>query len=127
MLKFLFGTMSNEDAIEISESIKNLDSNQELLANGAKSTSTAILISQLNESNKILRSNHEREKANFGKAIDDIKNEINQSMIWEQVHEVHDTLARWIIAGRLEVDELRNAIQFLKTGVIDPYILERKN
>lgn len=124
VLKFISGTMSNEDAIEISESIKSLDSNQELLAKGAKSTAT--LISQLNESNKILRSNQEREKANFGKAIDDIKNEINQSMIWEQVHEVHDTLARWIIAARLEVDELRNAIQFLKTGVIDPYILERK-
>lgn len=124
VLKFLFGTMSNDDAVAISESIKKLDSNQELLANEAKSTATLMV--QLNESNKILKRNQDKEKANFEKAIGDINSKINQSIIWEQVQGAHNTLARWIIAARLEVDELRNAIQFLKTGVVDPYILERK-
>lgn len=124
VLKFLFGTMSNEDAVQITDLIKQLDSNQDLLSKEAKST--ASLISELNESNKVLKRNQEKEKEAFFKDIIDAKNNVNMLMDWEHIHELHNTLSRWIFAARLEVDELRNALQFLKTGVIDPFILERK-
>lgn len=58
-LKFLFGTMSEEDSKEISKTIKNIESNQGLLNSEMKQAST--LITELNKANKVIRDNQEQE------------------------------------------------------------------
>lgn len=122
-LKFMFGTMSSGDAKEIRGAIEGLNDGQREIVGQLKSTVT--IIDQLNRANSIIKSNQDKEKKWVDDNIKLIRNYLKEEQGTEEARKIHESLGRWIISARLEVVELREALLFLKTGVVDPFILER--
>lgn len=121
-LKFLFGTMSNRDEKQIAKSIAELENNQEQTMKRIK-TAVAVM-SNLNQANLVMRQNQEKERATLNKVVVELKNKIDAEKAEEDIQELHNSLSRWIYSLRMEVKELHDAMLFLKSGVIDPFIVE---
>lgn len=121
-LKFLFGTMSSRDEKQITKSIAELETNQEQTMKRIK-TAVAVM-SNLNQANLVMRQNQEQERMTLNKVVVELKNEIDAEKAEDAIQELHNGLSRWIYSLRMEVKELHDAMLFLKSGVIDPFILE---
>lgn len=55
-----------------------------------------------------------------------VRNFVETEQALDHVRTIYSSLDRWINSAKLEVVELRNALLFLKVGVIDPFILDRE-
>lgn len=121
-LKFLFGTMSASDAKEIEEKIHQLSDNTN---NVKQQMGSAIAIMQkLNDANEVLQRNQEQERSALNKKLNQLNEYVKEEVAREDIREMHNSLSRWIYALRSEIDEMHNALMFLKLGLVDPYIID---
>lgn len=121
-LKALFGTMSDDDAKEIHTKIQIINDNEAELS--AQMKGTVGVISELNESSKRLKLNQLETK----KKIDEITTTLNKLITnLQKDHEKIGVLKTkyiiWIEHLAWEIATIHYAILFLKTGVIDPFLL----
>lgn len=125
--KFLFGSMSNSDAADIRQTLTNIDRNEHSITNHNKAL--IHLIDELNESNKILRANQNKEKALIEKHTE-ILNSLAVSLDHERVEHAllatQASISRLINSIRSEISMLHYSTLFLKAGILDSFVLSRK-
>lgn len=124
VLKFMFGTMNSKDAKEITDKFNELNEGQQLIEK--QMSSTVAVMDNLNEANLIIRQNQMKEEAAVKRMWGELTNYMGQETQREDIREMHNSLSRWILALKMEVGNLHNALMFLKAGVVDPYIVDRK-
>lgn len=122
--KFLFGY---SDAAYIRQTLTNIDRNENSITNHNKAL--IHLIDELNESNKILRTNQNKEKALIEQHTE-IFNSLSVSLDHERVEHAllatQTSISRLINSIRSEISMLHYSTLFLKAGILDSFVLSRK-
>lgn len=117
--KFLFGSMSNSDAKEIQQTLTAFTNNERSLASHDK---TIIhLIDELNEANKVLRANQEKEKKQINKnteILNSISITLSNNQLEHTLLNAQTSISRLINSIRSEISLLHYAILFLKNGIL---------
>lgn len=123
-LKYLFGTMDHDDEKEIKAVIQNVGERQDEIVTSMKNS--IRLISNISSQWEVLKENQQIQLENFKRLKEDLVNHyaIEQSFenkINGRTIELH--FNNLILAIQVQIDKVKNAILFLKMGIVDPYFV----
>lgn len=124
-LKYLFGTMDNDDEEYLTMVLQNLGNRQDDLHSAMNNT--VYLMSNISKQWETLKDNQKIQFNNF-LAFKDVfeanlkKEEQSGKEFDYKIMEVH--LDNIFISVQVQIDKLKTAILFLKAGVVDPYLLD---
>lgn len=122
VLKLIFGTMDNRDAKRISQEFKRIHEGQNSM--DSLMNETISIVKGINEANQIIKRNQEQEQIAVNRTIHQWMAFMTDERRIEGVRRIHDQISRWIMTMWIEVNQLHEALLFLTTGAIDPYILD---
>lgn len=124
-LKFLFGTMDHEDSKTIRDVINKLGQRQDILHSSM--VDTVHLTGNLSKQWEIMRENQRSEHENFNSFRKQMEVRANTQQKFEWVtqnKEIELHFESLHLSVQFQIEKLKNAILFLKTGVIDPYLVD---
>lgn len=127
-LKFLFGTMDQNDASNIDNAIEDLQTKQKesLLLLQDQTTILGDTVNNFNESiNRLNRVEKEINLAikNINNISENLQNELNKTMLSDYTLQLMDYLNILIIETEIDINVLTNVVMFTKTGKIHPAII----
>lgn len=128
ILKSLFGTLDNDDAIKYSEAIDKVQSDEKQLAHLMRDNIHVIrsTISTFNSSISKLNENENRLNQNLlsiNKAFELISNSNDKLEIKSQLNLLLNSLESIIISTSFDIEDLDNAILFSKLNILHPTVL----
>lgn len=128
VLKTLFGTLDNDDAIKYSEAIDQVQSDEKKLAHLMRDNIHIIksTISTFNSSISKLSENEKRLNQNLeviNKAFDQLANSNDKLEIKSQLNLLLNSLESFIISLSFDIEDVNNAILFSKLNVLHPTVL----
>lgn len=121
-LKFVFGTMSASDAKEITEEFYRLNDRTDTVKQ--QMDSAIVIMQKLNDANEVLQRNQEQERSALNKKWKQLNEFVKEEVAIEDIREMHNSISRWIFALKSEIEQMHNALMFLKLGLVDPYIID---
>lgn len=121
-LKFVFGTMSASDAKEITAEFYRLNDKTDTVKQ--QMDSAIVIMQKLNDANEVLQRSQEQERSALNKKWKQLNEYVKEEVAIEDIREMHNSMSRWIYALKSEIEQLHNALMFLKLGLVDPYIID---
>lgn len=124
-LKHLFGTMDNDDREYVTGVLQNLGDRQDKLH--STMGNTVRLMSNMTKQWELLKENQRNQMDNFLSLKDMVVNhyQLQEQMEWEfDFRTFENHLDSLILSVQVQIDKLRNAVLFLKAGVVDPYFVD---
>lgn len=124
-LKFLFGTMDHEDSKAIHDVVNSLGRRQDTLHSSM--VDTVHLMGNLSKQWELMRENQKTEADNFNSFREQMETRANSQQKFEWVtqnKEIELHFESLHLSVQYQIEKLKNAILFLKTGVIDPYLVD---
>lgn len=124
-LKYMTGTMDHDDEVYIASVLQNLGDRQDKLHSSMNST--VYLMTNMTKQWELLKDNQRTQLNNFltlKKTLLNYYNETEQKE-WEfdfKTFESH--LDNLILSVQVQIEKLKNAVLFLKAGVVDPYFVD---
>lgn len=124
-MKFLFGTMDNDDAENIADVLQSVGNRQDklhTLING-----TVFIMKNLTTQWEFMRENQKMQLDNFMSLKQIVKDQyIHSEKV--QMGLDYNFLANHIenlfLSIQTQIDKLKNAFLFLKSGIVDPYLVD---
>lgn len=124
-LKYLFGTMDNDDEEYITEVLQNLGKRQDKLHDTMNGTVT--LMNAMSKQWENLRENQEIQFKNFLSVKSLVQTHYNSltKLEWEVDYRSFGShIDNLIFSVQAQIEKLKTAILFLKSGVVDPYLVD---
>lgn len=123
-LKYMFGTMDHDDEIQIRDVLQNVGDRQDRLRDSMQDS--IKLMSNLSSQWEMLKQNQKVQFDNFMalKKVIAQHYEVDEHFHHEiDLRTVELHFENLLLSIQVQVDKLRNAILFLKAGVVDPYFV----
>lgn len=127
-MKYLFGTMDNNDSEYITEVLQSVGNRQDKLhtiING-----TVVIMKNLTKQWEFMRENQNIQIENFRSLKEIVKSQyLNEEKIqWElDYNTISNHIENLLLSIQIQIDKLKTAILFLKSGIVDPYLVDTKD
>lgn len=124
-LKWMFGTMDNDDSEYIQDVLQDVGDRQDRLHSTVDET--VHVMKNLSKQWELLRENQQIQVDNFNNLKNAFDSRYDAELKFEwgiENDNVKLHLDSLILSVQVQIDKLRTAILFLKTGVVDPYLID---
>lgn len=126
-LKFLFGTMDHEDEKAIHDVVNSLGRRQDTLHSSM--VDTVHLMGNMSKQWELMRENQKSQADNFNTLRKSLEAEAKSHDKFGQRIETNEMKLHFeslYLAIQAQIDRLKTSILFLKSGVVDPYLVDHE-
>lgn len=124
-LKYLFGVMDNNDRDYVEKVLNDIVKQQDNVHDSMKEM--VHVMANMSKQARNLRQNQVNQLENFRILKKSLDNEVNSARRFREessIKALELNLNNLLLAVQVQIDKVKNAILFLKAGVIDPYFMD---